>query len=87
MGVGYAQNANLPTVGQEQPADIYYYSPLHHCCACNSDSSHDFVQEIFIPQHHCCRGKRSSQYSMISLASCSGKNLLQPLVQLSLNLS
>ena len=28
MGVDYAQNLSLPNFGQEQPADIYYYSPL-----------------------------------------------------------
>jgi hypothetical protein len=28
MGVDYAQNMDLPHFGEEQPGDIYYYSPL-----------------------------------------------------------
>jgi hypothetical protein len=28
MGVDYAQNMDIPRFGEEQPADIYYFSPL-----------------------------------------------------------
>ena len=28
MGVDFAQNMDVPHFGEEQPADIYYFSPL-----------------------------------------------------------